>query len=132
MRMQEPEQWQSGQEWQASQEYGEYRADYPGQYESEQHQKMYPQEQRRLGGTVLSIFTIILSSIGFFFTIAGIVASAIVLKYAHGQQEILAGGVIGLVSSILVMLLFVAIFVIAVVALALRTRRVHRQMRSGV
>src|SRR5258708_28412988 len=60
-----------------------------------------------------------------FFTVAGIVGSAIVLKYAHGQQEILAGGVIGLVSSIIVLLVCVAIFVIAVVALAIRTGRVR-------
>src|SRR6266436_2443068 len=71
---------------------------------------------------------IILSSIGFFFTVAGIVGSAIVLKYAHGQQEILAGGVIGLVSSIVVLLVCVAIFVIAVVALAIRTGRVRGRM----
>lgn len=124
MRMQEPE------EWQASQEYSGYRADYPGGYEPEQQQKVYPQEERRLGGTVLAIFAIILSSLGFFLTVAGIVGSAIVLKYAHGQQEVLAGGVLGLVSSILVMLLCIAIFVIAVVTLALRARNLRR--RTGV
>jgi hypothetical protein len=127
--MQEPEQWQpSGQQWQAGQEYGEYRADYPGSYEPERQQKVYPQEEPGLRGTALSIFAIILSSIGFFFTVAGIVGSAIVLKYAHGQQEILAGGVIGLVSSIVVLLVCVAIFVIAVVALAIRTGRVRGRM----
>ncbi len=127
MRMQEPEQWQqSGQEWQANQEYGQYRADYSGTYEPEQ-QKIYPQEERWLNGTALGIFAIILSSIGFFLTVAGIVASAIVLKYAYEQQALLAGGLIGLLSSIGAMLMCVAIFVVSVVVLALRTRRVRRR-----
>ncbi len=126
MRMQEPEQWQqSGQEWQANQEYGEYRADYPGKYEPEQQQKIYPQAEQRLNVTFLGIFAIILSSVGFFLTVAGIVASAIVLKYANGQQAFLAGGVIGLLSSIGAMLMCVAIFVVSVVVLALRARRVR-------
>ncbi len=131
MRMQEPEQWQpSGQEWQASQEYGQYRADYPGKYESEQQQKIYPQEERGMRGTSLVLLTmIILSSVGFFLTVAGIVGSAIVLRYANGQQFVLAGGGIGLASSIIVMLVCIAIFVIAVVALAIRTRRVGGGMR---
>ena len=116
MHMQEPEQWQpSEQEWQASQEYGEYRAENPGSYEQ---QKIYPQEERSLHGTALGILAIILSSIGFFLAVAGIVATAIVLQYANGQQEVLAGGVIGLLSSIGVLLVCVAGFVIAVVALA--------------
>ena len=133
MRMQEPEQWQpSEQQSQASQEDSEYRAGYSGRYESEQQQKIYPQEELRLGGTTLGIFAIIFSLIGFFLTVAGIVAASIVLKYAHGQQEILAGGVIGLVSSIIAMLAFVAIFVIAVITLALRTRRVRGRMRARV
>ncbi|MFL5655257.1 MAG: hypothetical protein ACJ8CB_13915 [Ktedonobacteraceae bacterium] len=120
MRMQEPEQWQpSRQEGQASQEYGEYRAQYAERDEPEQQQKIYPQEEQRLHGRAPGLLAIIiLSSIGFFFTVAGIVASAIVLNYANGQQEMLAGGVIGLVGSIGGMLMCVAIFVIAVVALA--------------
>jgi hypothetical protein len=127
MRMQEPEQWQqSGQERQANQEYGEYGAGYSEGYESEQtKQKIYPQEGRWLNGTALGIFAIILSSIGFFLTVAGIVASAIVLQFGHGQQEVLIGGVIGLLSSIGAMLVCVAIFVVSVVVLALRTKRVR-------
>jgi len=126
MRMQEPEQRQSsGQQWQASQEYSEYRTEYPGRYESEQQQKIYPRDQRRLG-TTLGIVAIILSSIGFVLTVAGIVVSALVLKYANGQQTWLAGGAIGLAASIVGLLVCVAIFVIAVVALALRTRRSRR------
>jgi len=46
------------------------------------------------------------------------VGSAVVLKFAYGQQAVVAGGVIGLVSSILALLVFVAIFVVAVIALA--------------
>jgi len=88
MRMQEPEQGQpSGQEWQASQEYGEYRAEYPGRYESEQQQKIYPQEERRSGGTVLGIIAILLSSIGFFLAVTGIVGSAIVLNMLMGSKK---------------------------------------------
>ncbi len=126
MRMQEPEQWQqSGQQSQTNQEYGEYRADYPGKYYSEQQQKIFPQQEQRLSVTFLGIFAIILSSIGFFLTVAGIVASAIVLKFANGQQAVLAGGVIGLLSSIGAMLICIAIFVVSVVVLALRARRVR-------
>ena len=126
MHMQEPEQWQqSGQEWQTSQEYSGDSINYSGGYESEQ--KIYPQEERWLNGTALGIFAIILSSIGFFLTVAGIVASAIVLQFANGRQAVLVGGVIGLLSSIGAMLMCVAIFVIAVVVLALRARRIHRR-----
>jgi len=131
--MQEPEQWQqSGQEWQTSQEYSGDSINYSGGYESEQKQKIYPQEERWLNGTALGIFAIILSSIGFFLTVAGIVASAIVLKFANGRQAVLVGGVIGLLSSIGAMLICVAIFVIAVVTLALRTRRVRGRTRIRV
>ena len=135
MRMEEPEQWQpSGQEWQANQEYGQYRADYPGRYESEQQQqKIYPHEERGMRGIALVLLAvIILSSVGFFLTVAGIVGSAIVLKFANGQQAVLAGGGIGLASSIIVMLVCVAIFVIGVVALAVQARRVGRRMRIGL
>lgn len=121
MNMQEPERGQqSEQEWQTNLPYGEYRAEYPGRYEPEQQQKIYPQAEsgQRGSGTILSVAAILLSSIGFFFALAGIVGSAVVLKFANGQQALLAGGAIGLVSSILVLLMFVAIFVVAVIALA--------------
>ena len=136
MQMQEPEQWQKpGQEWRANQEDSEYRAgyaqnaQYAGGFESEQQQKIYPQEERWLNGTAFGIFAIILSSIGFFLAVAGIVGSSIVLEYANKQQAILAGGVIALVSSILGVLVCIGIFVIAVVTLALRVRSVRRRMR---
>jgi hypothetical protein len=120
MRMQEPEQWQSSeQEWQPNQEYGEYRAQYRERDEPIQQQKLDPLAERRLRGRVVALIAIIiLSSIGFFLTVAGIVASAIVLQYANGQQALLAGGVIGLISSIGALLMCVAIFVVAVIAIA--------------
>ena len=123
MDMQEPERrQQADQEWQPGQPYGEYRAEYPGRYEPEpeQQQKIYPQaeSERRGAGTLLGIVAILLSSLGFFLTLAGIVGSAIVLKFANGQQALVAGGAIGLVTSILALLIFVAIFVVAVIALA--------------
>jgi hypothetical protein len=136
MRMQEPEQWQQPeQQWKSSQEYSDgYNTDsvgYSEDYESEQEQKVYPQKSRWLDGTALAIFAIIFSSIGFFLTVAGIVASAIVLQFGHAQQAVLAGGIIGLLSSIGAMLMCIAIFVIAVVTLALRSKRVHRRVRIG-
>ena len=115
MQMQEPEQ---GQQWETSQEYSGYRVNYPGRYEQDQQQKIYPQEERSLGATVLGILAIIFSSIAFAFAVVGIVGSAIVLKYAHGQVEILTGGGLGLASSIIVLLTSIASFVIAVIALA--------------
>jgi hypothetical protein len=127
MRMQEPEQWQSSEEY--SQGYNADSGHYSEGYESEQEQKIYPQKSRWLDGTALAIFAIIFSSIGFFLTVAGIVASAIVLQFGHAQQAVLAGGIIGLLSSIGAMLICVAIFVFAVVTLALRSRKVRRRVR---
>ena len=126
MQMQEPEQWQQPEsESQASQEYGEYRAGYSSEDESKQQQKIYPLMEQSLH-KVFWIITVILSSLGFFFTTAGIVASAIVLKFANEQAGLLAGGIIGLISSIMALLVCVAIFVIAVVALAGRMKRGRR------
>lgn len=136
MQMQEPEQWQqSRRDEQASQQYTEYSDNYAGEYEPEQQQKIFPQPEQRLAGTVLRIIAIILSSLGFFLSVGGIIVFALVLKYAHGQEEWLAGGGVGLAASILVLIVCVAIFVIAVVTLALRTRRVrtrrvYRRMRA--
>lgn len=127
MRMQEPEQWQSSeQEWQPSQEYGEYRAQYTERDELMQQQKLDPLAEHKTRGRAFALIAIIiLSSIGFLLTVAGIVASAIVLQYAHGQQALLAGGLIGVFSSIGALLMCVAIFVVAVVALA-RPRAIRR------
>ena len=131
MDMQEPERrQQSDQEWQANQPYGGYRAEYQGRYEPEpeQQQKIYPQaeSQQRGAGMLLGIGAIFLSSFGFFLTLAGIVGSAIVLRFSNGQQAVVAGGIIGLVTSILALLIFVAIFVVAIIALTVRRLRGSR------
>lgn len=123
MDMQEPERrQQSDREWQANQPYGGYRAEQSERYgpEPEQQQKIYPQSepQQRGAGTLLAIVAILVSAPGFFFTVAAIVGSAIALKFSNGQQAAVVGGIIGLVGSILAMLMFVAIFVVAVIALA--------------
>jgi len=135
MRMQEPEEWQSTEssaqserEWQegkGSQEYGGYRAGM-GQYEQEQ-QKIYPQAEHVSSGRVPALVSIILSGIGFGPAIVGIVASGIVLYYANGQHYLLLGGIMGLVASILMLLIVIAIFVINIVALAVSESRRRRQ-----
>ncbi len=146
MRMQEPEQQQPfGQEWQTSQEHSGYSAQYPGRYEPEQQesieggagddyqqQKIYPQEMLSPRTKVLGILGIAFSAIGFFATLAGIIVSSIVLSHANGQIAMQVGGVIGLVSSIVVMLVCIAIYVIAIVVLTRRRRRIRRRMRSRV
>jgi ABC-type Fe3+ transport system permease subunit len=135
MRMQEPEQWQAGRE---------YNAEYPGNYESEQQQeysearaqddyqqqKLHPQEEQSQRNKRLAIIAIVLSALGFFLSLAGIITSAIALKYASGQQTSLTGDVIGLVVSILVLLISVAVYVIALVALVRRSQRWRRWMRA--
>lgn len=123
MDMQEPgRRPQSDHEWQANQPYSGYRVEQRGRYEPEpeQQQKIYPQAEspQRGAGTLLGIAAILLSASGFFFTLAGIVGSAIALKFSNGQQAVVVGGVIGLLASILALLMFVAIFVVAVIALA--------------
>lgn len=145
MRMQEPEQRQQfGQEWQASQEFDGYHAEYL-RYESEQQQeysaglaaddyqgqKIYPQKEPRQRGKVLAIIAIVVSSLGFFITLAGIIISGIALRYANGQEEKIVRGVIGLVGSLLVMFVCVAIFVVAVITLSIRAMRRRRQTESG-
>ena len=88
-----------------------------------------------MSGTVLRVIAIILSSLGFFLSVVGIIVFALVLKYAYEQGQGLAGGLVGLLASILVLIVCVAIFATAVVTLAprtrrLRTRRVYRRMRA--
>jgi len=137
MRMHEPEQWQQD---------STFGTDYQGEYEpaqqpepievvagdNYQEQKIYPPAQLSWPGKALGIIVIILSAIGFFPSVAGIVASGLVLKYANGQEVLLAAGVLGLISTILVMLVCIAIFVIAVVALALRVSSARRRTgRAG-
>lgn len=131
MRMQEPEQWQSTgqseQEWQAGQEDSGYRVG-TGRYEQEQQQKIYPQAERESSGRAPAIVSIILSAIGFGPAIVGIVASGIVLYYANGQHYLLVGGIMGLIASILLLLIMIALFVINIVALALSVMRRRRRI----
>ncbi len=135
MRMQEPEQWQQAR--QEGQEGSDLGAAYSGRYDPEaqqeyievvagddyQEQKIYPQEQVSSRKTARSTIAIILSSFGFFLALAGIIFSSFALQFANGQQAMLQAGVIGLVSSIVVMLVCIAIFVIALVTLVMRLRR---------
>jgi ABC-type Fe3+ transport system permease subunit len=131
MQMQEPEQRQQyEQEWQTDQEYGGYRAEYSGMSEQEQGQKVYPEKERRQVGKVIGIIAIVLSSVGFFLSLAGIIISSLVLHYANGREVWLTGGVVGLVASILIMVACTVCFVFAVVALAIRSRRIRRRQFS--
>src|SRR5258707_10892826 len=127
MSMQEFEQEEQGQ----APGQSEYRAGYMGSYETEQ-QKIHPYGEQRQN-SALHIVAIILSSIGFSFSIVGIVGSAIVLHFARNAtglgdyskligdySQLIAGGVLGLVSSIMATLVFLAIFVVAIVLLARR------------
>ena len=124
MRMQEPEQWQfSEAAGTTSQGYGAYRAE-AGQ--NAQGQKIYPQETHESRVSVLNIFTIVLSSIGFGPSIVGLVGSALVLGNRDGSQVLLAGGILGLVGSIVALLLFVTIFVLALVSAVRRAVRYQR------
>ncbi len=126
MQMHESEQWeQPGSEWQASREDSGYRAGDLGRYEQGQLQKIYPQETLRPEGKVFGIATVILSSCVFLLAVAGTIASAIVLQQyiaTINQDAIVAAGAIGLISSLGVMLLCVAIFVMAVVTLRRQAR----------
>lgn len=129
MRMQEPEQWQSseaaGQEWQSNQDFSGYQAE-TGRYE--QQQKIYPQEARESRVSVIAIFLLILSAVGFGPSIVGIVGSAIVLNYANGNQSLLVtGGILGLVGSIISLLLFITIFILSVISVARRAIRYRRR-----
>ncbi len=130
MSMQEYEQ-----ESQEKPERSEYQAGYVGSYEIEQ-QKIYPYGGQTQGST-LHIVAITLSSIGFFFAVAGIVGSAIVLQAAGTEsfgnltQTLQIGGVIGLLGSLFAMLAFIAIFVVAVVMLrSMALRRGYRRSSS--
>lgn len=129
MRMQEP---QESQEWQVGQEYGEYRAS-TGHYNADQQQKIYPKQEEQGGLMTIAaaIVTIVLSCIGFAAAIVGIVGSGITLYYSGGQHYMLVGGIMGLVASILLLNLMIALFVVNVVALARSRMRRQRQFRGS-
>lgn len=88
-----------------------------------QEQKIHPQNDMRARIGVMPVAGMVLSAIAFCASIAGIVLSAIVLKYGPvGSDSKLAGGV-GLAAAIFVLLLSIAIFVISVIVLAVRYSR---------
>jgi len=137
MREQESDQ-SLGQTSQTEQEHSAFGADFPVPYEPQQRtfgkgaaranpqaQPMYPQMRARLRVNALSLTALLVATLGFSLAVAGIVISALVLQAAQGQENRLALGGIGLAGSIVVLLVCVAIFVITVVALALRARRRH-------
>lgn len=119
MRMQESEEWQSGQE------YSGYRANAD---QDNAAQKIYLHEEREgLMGIAAAIVSMVLSIIGFAAAIVGIVGSGITLYYWGAQHYALVGGIMGLVASILLLNVMIALFVVNVVALArLQIRRQRR------
>lgn len=128
MRMQEP---QESPEWRVGQEYGEYRAS-TSQYDAEQQQKIYPTQEEQGGRMTIgtAIVSVIIAGIGKAAAIVGIVGSGITLYYSGGQHYMLVGGIMGLVASILLLNLMVALFVVNVVALA-RWRRIRQRQFRG-
>jgi hypothetical protein len=99
---------------------------------SQQPERQMPaQEERRRRVAALSLLAMsILASVGFLFTVAGIIGAALALQSAKGQAEALAGGGLGLVGSIGALLACVAIFVICIVTLAVSARRGRWRMRA--
>jgi hypothetical protein len=87
-------------------------------------------ERRRRGAAISLLAASVIASVGFVFTVAGIIGAALALQAAKGQAEALAGGGLGLVGSIGALLACVAIFVICIVTLAVPARRRHWQMRA--
>ncbi|MBV9258321.1 MAG: hypothetical protein JO215_09910 [Ktedonobacteraceae bacterium] len=124
MRMQEPEQWPFSEDTGTTdQEYGTYRAE---TWRNAQEQKIYPQETRESRVSVLlSYLTIGFSATGFGASVIGLVGSSIVLGHGDGSKDLLAGGILGLVGSIVALLLFTTIFVLAIVSEA--RRKAHHQ-----
>ena len=98
-------------------------------YEQEQRQKLFFQSQPKQDRKPLWIVTLILSSIGFYLTIATAALLVTVLVQDNNysgfswQEPRVAETTIGLISSILVMLLCGTISILAVVALSRRIRR---------
>ena len=125
MRMQEPEQWPSSEAaGTTDQEYGASRAE---TWRNAQEQKIYPQEKLESRVSVLlSYLTIGFSATGFGASVIGLVGSAIVLGNQDGSRNLLTGGILGLVGSIVALLLFATIFVLSLVSEARRQVRSQR------
>jgi hypothetical protein len=124
MRMQEPEQWPlSEADGTTGQEYGASRTE---TWRNAQEQKIYPQEKLDRVSILLSYLTIGCSVTGFGASVIGIVGSAIVLGNRDGSLNLLTGGILGLVGSIVALLLFATIFVLSLVSEARRQVRSQR------
>lgn len=148
MRMQEPEQYQQpNQEWsterqfdytqQQKQEYEQqqgyespsYQAGYSNDYAAYAQEKIDPRQKRKQRSKVPFILLIIFSSIGFGLSVTGIVLSSLALQHARQYEASMTPGVIGLVSSIIVMVACILLFVLAVVVLSLRAGRAAMRRR---
>jgi hypothetical protein len=125
MRMQEPEPWPLSEATGATdQEYGASGAE---TWRNAQEQKIYPQETLESRVSVLlSYLTIGFSAIGFGASVVGLVGSSIVLGHGDGSRDLLTGGILGLVGSIVTLLLFGTIFVLSLVSEARRQARYQR------
>src|SRR5690349_10697435 len=132
MQMQEPER---RQQQERSRDYAEgypsVPQEQPGQpdyvevvvgQEPYQEQKIHPQNDMRARIGVMPVVGMVLSAIAFCASIAGIVISAIVLKYAPVPDARIGGGV-GLAIAIFVLLLSIVIFVVSTIVLAIRYGR---------
>ena len=146
MSMQEPQQYQQAGRW-PEQSDDSYQVGYPGSggYDADQRQraaanayqdqeqKIYPQESAdtfRRGLKIICILAIVFSSIGFLFATLGIVASTVVLGFADGSSALLGAGALGLFCAVVTLLLLVAIFIAAIVVLAINSRRSkHKRKR---
>ncbi|HEY0757143.1 MAG TPA: hypothetical protein VGD98_24530 [Ktedonobacteraceae bacterium] len=109
-----------------------HQAGYVGSYEVER-QKIQPYGGK-WRGSALHIVVTVLAPIGFVLSTMGIVGAALVLASTSHAESLLenrvliVGGVLGLVGSILTLLVFVAMFVVALVLLA---RRVALRKGAG-
>ena len=81
--------------------------------------------------SVFVVLFVLVTCIGFAAAIVGIVGSGITLYYAGGQHYLLVGGIMGLVASILLLNLMIALFVVNVVALARAQMRRQRRFRGS-
>lgn len=115
---------------QPASEHRDYQAGYVRSHEMDQQKLQPPKEQRN----VLPIVVLVLSLIGFILTVAGMIASALVLRLTlntaslgdDARTLLLVGGAFVLICAFVVMLIFLTLFVVAVVTLARRSARRRR------
>jgi len=99
-------------------------------HQPEQQPTPAQEKERRRGAALSLLLMSIMAAVGLLFTVAGIIGAALALQAAKGQTEALAGGSLGLISSIGALLACVAIFVICIVTLAVSARRGRWRMRD--